>query len=84
MNAKTSTAKGLTKAASAYRYGYTDTARQYLQGTLDAMNRAGVVAEIQVQVREVQAHLAGEAAAEACERIADTLHRVYDHHGINA
>lgn len=84
MDAKTNTAKGLAKAANAYRYDYADTARQYLQGALDAMNRAGVVAEIQGQVREVQAHLAGEPAAEACERIADTLHRVYDHHGINA
>ena len=31
----TNTAKGLAKAANAYRYGYTDTARQYLQGALD-------------------------------------------------
>ena len=77
MNAKTNTAKGLAKAANSYRYGYTDTARGYLQGTLDAMNRAGVVAEIQGQVREVQAHLADDPAAEACDRIADTLHRVY-------
>ena len=80
MNAKTNTAKGLARAANAYRYGYTDTARGYLQGTLDAMNRAGVAAEIQTQVREVQAHLADGPAAEACERIADTVHRVYAHH----